>query len=175
MISAILLLKSQISGRSRVYPIEFYLAHEILEYQEAIEEQKSHIIVLDVDEDIQLEEEVQFDIFEFMAKQDEGKRVEGIDSGTPPAIVQHLMEEFYMVPVLGAVSMLGDVILNFSTKIVQPDPLQIKLRLEKDTVKRELEQQAMKEDEKMGEESESIEKLLKRSGSIVMKLLPGIS
>ena len=33
----------------------------------------------------------------------------------------------------------------------------------------------MKEDEKMGEESESIEKLLKRSGSIVMKLLPGIS
>ena len=41
-----------------MYPIEFYLAHEILEYQEAIEEQKSHIIVLDVDEDIQLEEEV---------------------------------------------------------------------------------------------------------------------
>ena len=43
-----------------MYPIEFYLAHGIIEYQEASqpEEQKSHIIVLDVDEDIQLEEEV---------------------------------------------------------------------------------------------------------------------
>ena len=57
-----------------------------------------------------------------MAKQDEGKRVQGIDSDTPRIIVQQLMEEFYMVPVLGAVSMLGDVILNFSTKIVEPDP-----------------------------------------------------
>ena len=43
--------------------------------------------MLDVDNDVQLEEDVQFDIFEFMAKQDESKRVEGVDSSTPPAIV----------------------------------------------------------------------------------------
>ena len=126
---------------------------------------------MDIDEDVQLEEEVQFDIFDFLAKQDEGKTVfEGIDSDTPPAIVKHLMEEFYTVPVLQKVNMHGEVILNFSTQIVEPDLEKIKLYLEKDIARRELDD---KEIDEQGE-SESIERLLKRSGSIIMKLVPGI-
>ena len=115
-------------------------------------------------------EDEQFDIFDFMAKQSQTTGMQGIKKDTPPIIVQHRMEDMYSVPTLSTVNMFGEIVLTFSSPILTPSLQDIKSRLQKFGDSRKLDDvESSGADKGPG----TIQEVLKASGSIMMKLVPG--
>ena len=101
------------------------------------DEERKHNVVLDMADDRNIVEDIQFDIFEFIANQSRGTNIrEGIDKNTPPAIVKYKMEDSFLMPKLHKVTMFGEISLKFSAKIVEPDFEMISSNLAKQTGKR---------------------------------------
>ena len=101
-----------------------------MQSSEPQDEERKHNVVLDMADDRNIVEDIQFDIFEFLESQNSGKKkLTGIRYDTPPAIVRYKMEDIYLVPKLASVNMFGEVVLKFSSTIFEPNFDKISLSL----------------------------------------------